>query len=154
MESKKTKKKKDRVDGIEYQNRIHEVAKAMLVGYTKRTHLFQYIAKKFDWGVSDRQMDNYIRDAKIFLSESTKEEDLKFEKDIASNRLDMLFTMNFKIQDYREARNAVMDKAKLLGILAPIKNDVTTNGKDINEVKPIEVKIIPAKYTQDDEIPD
>lgn len=56
--------------------------------------------------------------------------------------------VKFKLHD---KQRAIENLNKMLGFNAPeeIKQEVTQN-----DVKPIEIKIIPSKYTQDDEIPD
>lgn len=96
--------------------RIMNVAKAILSGYTKRSFLIQYLSEKFKWGVTDRCIDGYVREAKDLIRNQYSEDDLTMEKDIAINRLESLFTMNMKIQDYRECRNVTIDRMKLLGL--------------------------------------
>ena len=39
---------------------------------------------------------------------------------------------NYTIEDFRECRNLIESKNKMLGINAPTKTDITTNGKDLN----------------------
>jgi predicted transcriptional regulator len=50
--------------------RVEEVAERLTRGYTRST-LLRYCADK--WGVSPRQVDNYIRDARILLKEDWNE---------------------------------------------------------------------------------
>lgn len=116
--------KRERSSDIELDNRILVVAKAILNGYSKRRYLIQYITDKQDWNVSERQIDNYISGAKEIIRNAYSEEDLVLEKDIAIGRLEALFTMNMKIQDYREARNVTIDRMKLLGLFID-KNETT-----------------------------
>lgn len=108
---------------LELNQRINEVAKAILNGYSNRRVLIQYITETYNWGVSERQLDNYIRDAKEILKE-VNENDIEFEKSIALNRLDALYTMNYKIHDFRECRNIIETRAKILGINAPEKLNI------------------------------
>ena len=50
--------------------RVEEVAERLTRGYTRST-LLRYCADK--WGVSSRQVDNYIRDARIILKADWKD---------------------------------------------------------------------------------
>lgn len=105
--------------------RVNETAKAMLNGYVNRRILIQYLSETFKWDVVERTYDTYIKEAKELLS-VIDENELTFEKSLALNRLDALYTMNFKIHDFRECRNIIESRAKILGINAPteIKSDV------------------------------
>lgn len=123
-------KKRERSSDAELNNRILTVAKAILNGYSKRSYLLQYISSTYDWGVTDRMIDHYTAEAKKIIRNSYSPEDLSLEKDIALDRLEALFTMNMKIQDYREARNVTIDRVKLLGVYVE-KNDITSKGESI-----------------------
>ena len=123
---------KTRVDNSELENRIFEVTKMILSGYSKRAFLIQHISKTTNWNVCDRQVDNYIKGAKELIKESFSKEDLDLEKSMALNRLEGLYTMNLKIQDYNQCRALIMDRAKLLGILS---DKLTLEGGD----KPITI---------------
>lgn len=107
--------------------RVMDVAKLMLQGYTKRAFLIQKISETTDWQVGERQLDNYIKEAKAMLSEIITDEELLVEKGIAISRLEALYTMNMKIQDYRECRSVTMDRMKLLGVLTE-KSEVNHSG--------------------------
>lgn len=128
---------RNRADDIEIQKRIFAIAKLILEGYVKRAFLLQKISE-FDWGVTERQIDNYIKSAKELISNQFDENDLSLEKDIALNRLESIFTMNMKIQDYREARNTIMDKMKLLGLLTH-NIDHTSKGEKVQA--PVTIQI-------------
>ena len=106
--------------------RVNETAKAMLNGYVNRRILIQYLSETFKWDVVERTYDTYIKEAKELLS-VIDENELTFEKSLALNRLDALYTMNFKIHDFRECRNIIESRAKILGINAPteIKSETT-----------------------------
>lgn len=122
------KGQKNRVDQSEVNQRVLNIGKLILQGYSKRSFLMQEISEKYpDWKVGERQVDNYIKQAKDLLANSYTEDDLKLEKDIALNRLEALFTMNMKIQDYREARTVTMDRMKLLG-MSPDKIEIEHKG--------------------------
>jgi hypothetical protein len=117
---------RNRVDDLEISQRIMQIAKYVLQGYSKRAFLMQKISDEHNnWELGERQIDNYIKSAKDLIKNSFSENELEFEKDIAVNRLESLFTMNMKIQDYREARNVTMDRMKLLGLLIE-KSDLSS----------------------------
>jgi len=120
----------------ETQQRVMQVAKYILNGYSKRAFLLQIISENENWNVSERQLDNYIRDAKKVIEYSNSENDIKLEKDIALNRLEGLYVMNMKIQDFNQARQVTMDRLKLLGAFDFKKED-----------KPQEVEINLTKKT-------
>lgn len=109
---------------IEVNERVMLVAKAMLEGYTNRRILLQYISEKYNnWDRDVRMIDHYISRAKEVLSD-IMQNDLELEKNLALNRLDALYTMNYKIHDFRECRNIVEARAKLLGLNEAEKTNV------------------------------
>lgn len=105
---------------IERQSRVNEVAKAILNGFSNRKILLQFLTESYKWDVIDRTLDGYIADAKDLLS-SINENEVEFEKTLALNRLDSLYNLNFKIHDFRECRNIIESRSKLLGISSPEK---------------------------------
>ncbi len=119
---------RNRVDDSEINNRVFYISKLILQGYSKRSFLLEKITSDNNWNVSERQIDNYIKKAKDLIKNSYTKEDLVIEKDIALNRLEALFSMNMKIQDYREARNVTMDRMKLLGELHDKVDHTSSDG--------------------------
>ena len=124
--SKPIKKEAIHTTDAEKNIRVNETAKAMLNGYVNRRILIQYLSETFNWDVGERTYDNYIKEAKELLS-VINENELTFEKSLALNRLDALYTMNFKSHDFRECRSIIESRAKILGINAPVetKNETT-----------------------------
>ena len=116
----------------EVDERIKIVAKTILDGYTNRKILIQFITETYDWKVGERQLDNYIKSAKEILS-VISENELEFEKSVALNRLDALYTMNYKMHDFRECRNLIETRAKILGYSAPENIKI-----ELNDSKPKE----------------
>lgn len=100
---------------VEINERVMLIAKAMLEGYTNRRILLQYLSEKYNkWGKQDRMIDIYIASAKEIIAD-IMQNDLEFEKNLALNRLDALYSMNYKIHDFRECRNIIETRAKILG---------------------------------------
>lgn len=114
-----------RVTELEYKQRINEVIKLILNGFSNRKILFQHITENNDWNVSERMLDNYLKEAKSVLSEISENE-LEYEKSLALNCLDALYHMNNKIHDFRECRNIIETRAKILGYSAPEKIDLSS----------------------------
>lgn len=142
-----TKPKKTRKDNLHLEVRHKQVAILILNGYAKRAFLLQKIAEEYPgWGVSERQIDNYIKDARELIKNQLTPEELIMEKDIALSRFDSLYVMNQKIQDYRECRNIINDRMKLLGISV---EKIDHSSKD-GTMSPVE-KLTPARAKEIDE---
>jgi len=129
--------KENRSTKIEKEQRVMLVAKAMLDGFTNRKILIQYVTEQYKWDVTERTIDEYIKNARDLLR-STNENDIELEKTIALNRLDALYYMNYKIHDFRECRNVIESRAKILGINAPEKSE---NKTEHSVAAPITVQI-------------
>ena len=118
-----------RSSDIEKRERVQIIAKLILEGYSNPRMILQAVADKYDsWGKEERTLYYYIEEAKELLAEISKNE-IEFEKNLALNRLEALYTMNYKIQDFRECRNIVEARVKMLGINAPTKVEVTNTEK-------------------------
>ena len=118
-----------RCSEIEKNERVQIIAKMILEGYSNSRMILQNVADKYDsWGKEERTIYFYIEEAKSLLAEITKNE-LEFEKNLALNRLEALYTMNYKIQDFRECRNIVEARVKMLGLGAATKIEVTNSEK-------------------------
>lgn len=143
------KKKKGRPSKAITESRISEVYQLMIDGLdTSRIILFA----SENWGVSYRTTTSYIAKAREkFLEVLQETENRDVMKMYIFKRLENLYSLNMENFDLKEARAVLADASKIFGVNAPeeIKQEITQN-----EVKPIEIKIIPAKYTEDDEIPD
>lgn len=107
---------------FEKELRVSEIAKQLMRGNTIRAGLLQYVAEMTDWGVCERTVDGYIKDARDMLKNELIQ-DLEFEKGLALNQLNYLIDKNLKIQDYREVRNCIKAKSEILGLLASKTSD-------------------------------
>lgn len=112
MSKKTTEHEKDK--------RIYQVAEWLLKGISRREDIIQYASKKTNWEVTDRTIDNYLKDAR-FLIKDTDYADLDLQLKKTLNQLDDLIFKNMSIQDYREVRNCLKAKAELLGLLVDKK---------------------------------
>lgn len=142
-------KKKGRPTKAETERRVSTVYQLMIDGLD-RSRILQYSSE--NWGVSERSTDEYIAKARIKFLEALEETENKdVMKMYIFKRLENLYSLNMENYDLKEARAVLADASKIFGVNAPeeIKQEITQN-----EVKPIEIKIIPSKYSHDDEIPD
>jgi hypothetical protein len=135
----------DRVTELGYNERVNEVIKLILNGFSNRKVLFQHITETKDWNVSERMLDNYLKEAKAVLS-TISENELEYEKNLALNRLDALYFMNQKIHDFRECRNIIETRSKILGYSAPV--EIKHSGEIITQLPPI---ILQAPNTEQDD---
>ena len=126
-------RKETRADSTLKEKRVLKIFSWIIQGYSMRKILFQLISDEndlFKEQLTERQIDNYIADARALMKEKLSEE-ADYEKNLALNRLEGLFTMNYKIQDFRECRMTVMDKAKLLGIVIEKQETKLSGGLNI-----------------------
>lgn len=104
----------------------------MVVKGASRKYIVRYGSET--WNVSSRQIDDYLKrvyeDIKEAYGDEYKEQVLN--KQLA--QLDDLYVRNYTIEDFRECRNIIESKSKLLGLNAPIKTDVTTQGEKLNTI--------------------
>lgn len=95
----------------------------MVVKGASRKYIVRYGSE--NWKISSRQIDDYLKrvyeDIKEAYGDEYKEQVLN--KQLA--QLDDLYIKNYTIEDFRECRNIIESKSKLLGLNAPFKTEVT-----------------------------
>lgn len=101
--------------------RVSTVVEMLMKGQ-ERQDIIQYCAKK--WNINERQADVYIKKAKERIKRN-KDADLDYHISLSIMRYQDLYKRNFNIQDYRECRQVQGDLAKLLGIEAAQKINVS-----------------------------
>lgn len=106
-----------------YEMVVKGCSRKMIVRYGSET-----------WNISSRQIDDYL---KIVYEEikSTYGQDYKeklIEKQLA--QLDDLYVKNYTIEDFRECRNLIETKSKLLGLNEPDKQSISLNNFDLKDV--------------------
>jgi len=103
--------------------RVSQVLELLVLGLKPR-EIFRYVSEKTDWNITERQIENYIRDATDLIEESSK---IRRDQEVgkAILRLEKLYTANMKIQDYKAALAVVKTRAELLGLNQPAKTAVT-----------------------------
>ena len=94
----------------------------MVVKGASRKYIVRYCSEKFE--ITSRQTDEYLKRVYEEIKE-TYGEDYKqkiLEKQLA--QLDDLYVKNYTIEDFRECRNIIESKSKLLGLNAAEKIDI------------------------------
>ena len=88
--------KETKANDFEKEQRIDTVCEFLIKGLTT-AQMFRYVSSKTDWGISSRQLDNYISEAKQKIKNS--DNDKGFEIQRAKRRLEKLYTKNEDIEE-------------------------------------------------------
>ena len=116
--------KEEKSTDFEKEQRIDLICEMLIKGLT-RSQMIQYVSKKTDWNISDRQVDTYISEAKEKIRNSENDKDFEIKK--AKMRLEKLYQKNESIEDYKECRALIDTMAKLFGWIEPKKIEVDQN---------------------------
>ena len=106
--------KEEKSTDFEKEQRIDLICEMLIKGLT-RSQMLQYVSRKTNWNISDRQVDTYISEAKEKIKNS--DNDKGFEIQRAKMRLEKLYQKNESIEDYKECRALIDTMAKLFGLL-------------------------------------
>jgi len=102
-----------KITKIEKEKRINEVGSLLLMG-ANRANILKY-AEKEGWNVSDRQVDNYIRDYKNRCIRML-EENLERERAVHIRRNELLFNKSYSLADYKTCLQIDKNIADLKGL--------------------------------------
>lgn len=133
MEGKKTRNKSD---SSEIEKRVNTIYLMILQGF-QRKQVIQYVAEKYK--VGERQADAYLEKAREIIKSNIDTDSSNKKNEILNQYYD-LYQKNYKIEDYRECRNILINISSVLGVEAPKKTDITSGGEKITNT-PQEVKI-------------
>ena len=118
---------------IEVQSRVNTIFEMLIAG-ASRAQIHQYAAGKepkrqddgtlsdgrLSWGLSERQIDEYISKANALFAEQSKiERDKEIGKSLT--RYNKIYSVSMQAGDRRGALEAEKAKATLLGLNAPSK---------------------------------
>jgi len=104
--------KENKATELELKTRIDTVFEMVIKGCSN-DFIFRYVAENFQ--VGERQTENYIRKAKTKIKELNSNEKQEELIDLAIAQINDLYQKNYTIQDFRECRNVIESRAKLLG---------------------------------------
>lgn len=123
---------KEKSTDFEKEKRIDVICELLIKGLT-RGQMCQYVSKKTDWNISERQVDRYIEEAKEKIKNS--DNDKGFEIQRAKRRLEKLYIKNEEIEDYKECRALIDTSAKLFGWNEAEKHEVSVKADfDITKI--------------------
>ena len=108
----------------------------------KRAEICQYVANNTNWNVSDRMIDRYIADATKIIKESA-DDDIEQERGLMKQRLDDLYKKNIGKKDLRAALQVLRERSDLLGLHAPKRTDITSDGEKVDLI--VKVGVDPDK---------
>ena len=129
MANTKAKKTNENSNIATFNKRINIVYSMLLAGL-RRYDIFQE-CKKLEWGVSERQIDNYIAEGKkIIESESKENRAYEFSKSLS--RYENLYTKALKVQDLKTAVTIIDKRNRMLGIAETSENSFNDNEITIN----------------------
>lgn len=119
---------------IEVQERIESIRDEMLKGMVSRVDLLQFITKNYK--VSEPQADKDIARAKELIKEAITNTERDFLIAQSIERLNNLYYKNYRLQDYRECRQLVVEINKMFGLNAPEKLEVkdTSDGRTKDQI--------------------
>lgn len=135
-------------DSSEMDKRVNIVYLMLLQGF-QRKQIIQYCADNFQIG--ERQTDEYLGKAREIIK-SNIDCDTSSKKNEILNQFYDLYQKNYALEDYRECRNLLTNISNILGVEAPKKTDITSNGETIKVPTSIQVEIITNENTSDTSI--
>jgi hypothetical protein len=117
--------------------------KQLIAGNTGAMFLREAAMKHFDKHVCVNTIRNWIVEAKQELK-GMRYGEIEEELDLHLSRLEGLYNMNLKIQDFEGARKVLSDRAKILGleksdVLKTEANLLTLRFANLDVKKPIEI---------------
>jgi len=97
----------------------------MVVKGASRKYIVRYCSENYN--ISSRQVDTYLSrvNEEIKLTFGLEYKERIVEKHLA--QLDDLYVKNYTIEDFRECRNLIESKSKLLGLNEPEKKSISQN---------------------------
>ncbi len=105
----------------EVNRRVMDVYRLLVAGASRAT-IVQYTAKT--WSVSDRQTDEYIARAKADLL-AQLDRDKENNLAMAITRMSDIYQQCYAAKNYKGAITAQIEINKLLGLYAPVKQELT-----------------------------
>lgn len=112
----------------EVELRVQTVYEMILKGAT-RPFIIRYAAEK--WDLSERTVDEYMCRARDIIRETFEDRDRERLIIDTIAKLSDLYVKNYTIEDFRECRNILESRSKLLGLNEADKIDVVTEARPI-----------------------
>ena len=116
--------KEEKSNSYEKEKRIDIICEMIIKGFSNN-QIFRYVSEKSNWNITQRQVENYLAEAKEKIKNSESDKDFEIKK--AKMRLERLYQKNESIEDYKECRALIDTMAKLFGWSEPKKIEVDQN---------------------------
>jgi hypothetical protein len=118
-------------------SRVERIAKAVIKGVPSADIVETFVKSE---GVTRATVYVYIEQARELIKETAKDKsDIEYQISLSVLRLDKLYFMNEKANNYPECRAVLESKAKMLGFNAPTKTELT--GKDGQPLNPNKIEL-------------
>jgi hypothetical protein len=104
----------------------------MVVKGCSRAYIVRYCSEKYQ--ITERHVDTYLSKVRDLIKETYNEDYKQSLLNTHLAQLEDLYIKNYTIEDFRECRNIIESKNKLLGLDAPIKTENTNKNFDINKI--------------------
>jgi hypothetical protein len=124
-----------RSDDVTVHERTDQVYQLIIQGW-RSSAILPHCSR--EWGITERQVKDYIKYARADIRKRATEIQKNGLKDML-NRHDDLRSRAYKSGDLRLVIDIDREDAKLLGIYAPDKQDITTKGEKLDTIQVIEV---------------
>ena len=102
----------------------------MVVKGATYSYIVRYASE--EWDITSRQTDTYLKRVYEQIKDTYDDDYKKRLLTVQLAKLDELYQKNYTIQDFRECRNVIETINKMIGLDAPTKTDITTNGRNIS----------------------
>jgi hypothetical protein len=116
-----------KIDKVESAQRTNQVF-TMLVNGASTSEVLQYASEK--WQLTGRAVYNYVQKANKLI-EKQAETKRSTEMGKAMARLNNLYKSALKVQDFKTCLAVQKEINTLLGLHAPQRHDLTTNGQPL-----------------------
>lgn len=104
----------------ELSRRVNQVHQLLVAGISRAT-ILQHASEK--WGCSERTADDYMARARVRL-EGGLSTDRASNLAIAIERMNSIYEKTMRVQDYQRAIAAQRELNQLMGLYAPVKQDI------------------------------
>lgn len=126
--------KQNKATDLESEKRKNIIYEMVVKGATIN-YIVRYCSENF--GIGKRQTEKYLTKVYQEIKETYNDDYKKSLLDKHIAQLEDLYVKNYTIEDFRECRNIIESKNKMLGLNAPDKIDTT-----ITEITPTKYQII------------
>jgi len=123
-------------DDIEYNKRIDKIL-TLIIGGLSNNEIKDFAREQTDWGISDRQVQNYIEKAENYIIKESKiNRDGEIGK--AIRRLNNLYKKAERIADYKVCLNVQKELNTLLNLYLQNNDELESLQDVLTEIKKLQ----------------